>query len=462
MGSSTSSAGRRIEALLDEKSFVEIGSAIKARATDFNPKPADAPSDGVVTGYGTIEGERVYVYSQDASVLGGSVGEMHAKKICAIYDLAMKSGAPVIGLIDSTGVRLSESTDALNALGEIYFKQAMAKGVVPQITAVFGSCGGGLALVPAMTDFCFMEEKNGHLFVNSPNAIEGNYTEKNDTSAAKFQAEESGNADFVGDADSINAQIRALVSMLPQNDDDVAVIDSQDDLNRLTPDIAGAAGDTSILLSNIADDNDFLEVKSAYAKDMVCGFLRLDGVTVGCVANRSELVGDDGKVTKLSGRMSHKGAYKAADFVYFCDSFGIPVLTVTNVQGFEATLCSERNIAKAAATLTEAFANCDVPRVNLIVGKAYGSAYVAMNSKGIGADMVFAWPNAEIGPMDAKLAGKILADGKNGGEIEKAAKEFAEKQNNVESAAARGYVDEIITPEETRKHLVYAFEMLFE
>ncbi len=462
MGSSTSSAGRRIEALLDEKSFVEIGSAIKARATDFNPKPADAPSDGVVTGYGTIEGERVYVYSQDASVLGGSVGEMHAKKICAIYDLAMKSGAPVIGLIDSTGVRLSESTDALNALGEIYFKQAMAKGVVPQITAVFGSCGGGLALVPAMTDFCFMEEKNGHLFVNSPNAIEGNYTEKNDTSAAKFQSEESGNADFVGDADSINAQIRALVSMLPQNDDDVAVIDSQDDLNRLTPDIEGAAGDTSILLSNIADDNDFLEVKSAYAKDMVCGFLRLDGVTVGCVANRSELVGDDGKVTKLSGRMSHKGAYKAADFVYFCDSFGIPILSVTNVTGFEATMCSERHMAKAAAELTAAFANCDVPRVNLIVGKAYGSAYVAMNSKGIGADMVFAWPNAEIGPMDAKLAGKILADGKNGGEIEKAAKEFAEKQNNVNSAAARGYVDEIITPQETRKHLVYAFEMLFE
>ncbi|MBR5420149.1 MAG: carboxyl transferase [Lachnospiraceae bacterium] len=462
MGSSTSLSRGRIDQLLDEKSFVEIGSAIKARATDFNQKPADAASDGVVTGYGTIEGRRVYVYSQDAAVLGGSIGEMHAKKICAIYDLALKTGTPVIGLIDSTGLRLTESTDALNSLGEIYFKQAMAKGVVPQITAVFGNCGGGLALVPAMTDFCFMEEKNGHIFVNSPDAIDGNYTEKNDTSAAKFQFEESGNADFVGSAEEICADIRKLVTMLPQNDDDVAITDTQDDLNRVIPDLAGAAGDTSILLSNIADDNDFVEVGSGYAKDMVTGFIRLDGITVGCVANRCEIVGDDGKVNKLSGRMSHKGAYKAADFVYFCDSFGIPVLSVTNVTGFEATMCSEKNMAKAAATLTEAFANCDVPRVNLIVGKAYGSAYVCMNSKGIGADLVYAWPGAEIGPMEAKQAAKLLYEGKDAALVDAAAKEFAALQNNAASAAARGYVDAIIEPQDSRKHLIYAIEMLFE
>ena len=461
MTGSTGLSVKRIEALLDDMSFVEIGSAVKARATDFNPSPADAPSDGVVCGYGTIEGNRVYVYSQDASVLGGSIGEMHAKKICNLYDLAMKTGTPVIGIMDSTGVRLSESTDALNSLGEVYFKKSMAKGVVPQITAVFGNCGGGLAVWSALSDFTFIEEKNGKLFVNSPNAIDGNYAEKNDTSAAKFQTEESGNADFAGDADTINAKIRELVAMLPQNNDDVALTDSSDDLNRLLPDIEGAKGDTSILLSNIADDNYFLECGSAYAKDMVTGFIRLDGLTVGCVANRTEIVGDDGKAVKLSGRMSHKGAYKAADFVYFCDSFGIPVLTITNVEGFEATMCSERHMAKAAATLAQAFAECDVPRVNLIVSKAYGSAYAVMNSKGTGCDLVYAWPGAEVGPMDAKLAGKILSDGKSGGEIEKQAKEFAAKQNSVESAASRGYVDELIEPADTRKHLVYAFEMLF-
>lgn len=462
MGSSTSSAGNRINSLLDEKSFVEIGSAVTARATDFNLNPEATPSDGVITGYGTIDGNRVYVYSQDASVLGGSIGEMHAKKICNIYDLAMKTGTPVIGLIDSTGVRLQEATDALNALGEIYFKTAMAKGVVPQITAVFGNCGGGLALVPAMTDFVFMEAKDAKLFVNAPDTLDGNYTAKCDTSSAKFQSEECGNVDFVGDTDSILAQIRALVSMLPQNNDDVAITDSQDDLNRIVPDITGAAGDTSILLSNIADENDFLEVGAAYAKDMVTGFIRLDGVTVGCVANRSEVIGEDGKVAeKFDSLMSHEGAEKAADFVYFCDSFGIPILTVTNVKGFKATKCSEKHIAKAVASLTEAFANCDVARVNLIVGKAFGSAYVAMNSRGIGADLVFAWPDAEIGTMDAKFAAKVMYDGKSADEIDAAAKEYAALQNSAASAARRGYVDEIIEPQDTRKHLIYAFEMLF-
>ena len=196
MSSSTSSASQRIDALLDEKSFVEIGAKITARATDFNLKQNDTPSDGVITGYGTIDGNRVYVYSQNAAVIGGSIGEMHAKKIVNLYDLAMKTGTPIIGLIDSAGLRLQESTDALNSLGEIFFKQSMAKGVVPQITAVFGPCGGGLAIMPSLTDFTLMEEKNAKLFVNSPNALDGNNSDKNDTAAAKFQAEESGLVDF--------------------------------------------------------------------------------------------------------------------------------------------------------------------------------------------------------------------------------------------------------------------------
>lgn len=462
MSSSTSSASQRIEALLDEKSFVEIGAMVTARATDFNLKQNETPSDGVITGYGTIDGNRVYVYSQNAAVIGGSVGEMHAKKIANLYELAMKTGTPVIGLIDSAGLRLQEATDALNSLGEIYFKQAMAKGVVPQFTAIFGACGGGLAIMPSLTDFTFMEETKAKLFVNSPDALDGNSCEKNDTSSAAFQAKESGVVDFVGDEASVMAQIRELVSMIPANNDDVALADCGDDLNRTCPDIAGCAGDTSILLSQIADDNNFVEVKAGYAKDMVTGFIRLDGLTVGCVANRNEVIGEDGKAEeKFAGVLTAKGCDKAADFVDFCDSFGIPVLTVTNVKGYEATVCSEKRISKAAANLTSAFANCDVPRVNLIVGKALGSAYVTMNSKAIGADLTFAWPNAQIGPMEANLAAKIMYEGQGSDVIAEKAKEYAELQNSANSAARRGYVDSIIESADTRKHLVYAFEMLY-
>ena len=462
MSTSTSSASQRIEALLDEKSFVEIGAKVTARATDFNLKQHDTPSDGVITGYGTIEGNRVYVYSQDASVIGGSIGEMHAKKICGIYDLALKTGTPVIGLIDSAGLRLQEATDALNSLGEIYFKQTMAKGVVPQITAIFGACGGGLAIVPSMTDFTFMESSKAKLFVNSPNALDGNNSDKNDTASAKFQAEESGIVDFTGSETEILAQIRKLVSMIPGNNDDVALSDCNDDLNRICPDLAGCAGDTSILLNQIADDNYFMEVKAGYAKDMVTGFIRLDGMTVGCVANRTEVVGEDGKVAeKLDGVLSVNGCQKATDFIYFCDSFGIPVLSITNVKGYAATVCAEKRISKAVAEMTAAFADCDVPRVNVIVGKALGSAYVSMNSKSIGCDLTFAWPNAEIGTMDANLAAKIMYEGQGADVIADKAKEYAALQNNVESAAKRGYVDAVIEPQDTRKHLIYAFEMLY-
>lgn len=461
MGTSTSSASQRIEALLDEKSFVEIGAKVTARATDFNLKQNDTPSDGVITGYGTVEGNRVYVYSQDASVLGGSIGEMHAKKIAGIYDLAMKTGTPVIGLIDSAGLRLQEAADALNSLGEIYFKQTMAKGVVPQLVAVFGTCGGGLAVVPSMADFTFMEDK-AKLFVNSPNALDGNNADKNDTAAAGFQAEESGVADFTGSEADIIAQMRELVSMIPSNHNDLALADCTDDLNRICPDLANCAGDTSILLSNIADDHNFVEVKAGYAKDMVTGFLRLDGTTVGCVANRTELVGEDGGIAeKYDGVLSVNGCGKAADFIYFCDSFGIPVLSITNVKGYEATVCAEKKISRAAAELTAAFAGCDVPRVNLIVDKAYGSAYVSMNSKGIGCDLTFAWPNAQIGTMEADLAAKIMYAGQGADVIAEKSKEYAALQNNVESAAKRGYVDAVIAPEDTRKHLIYAFEMLY-
>ena len=460
--STTSQASQRINALLDENSFVEIGGLVTARATDFNLKQTETPSDGVVTGYGVIDGSLVYVYSQDASVLNGSVGEMHAKKIVNIYELAMKMGAPVIGLIDSAGLRLQEATDALNGFGEIYRCQAMASGVIPQITAVFGSCGGGLALIPAMTDFAFMEEKKAKLFVNSPNALEGNEISRCDTSAAAFQSEETGLVDMVADEAAILGQIRQLVSILPANNSDLAWTDCTDDLNRACAQITSCVGDTAIALSQIADDGLFVEVKQDYAKDMVAGFIRLNGATVGAVANRTEVCDENGEVTqKFDAAISPRGAEKAAEFVNFCDAFDIPVLTLTNVTGFAATTCSEKRMAKAAGRLTYAFANATVPKVNVIIGKAYGSAYVAMNSKAVGADITIAWPDAQIGMMDAKLAAKIICDGQGADAIDACAKEYEALQNNVTSAAKRGYVDQIVEPADTRKYVIGAFEMLF-
>ena len=462
--STTSKASQRIAALLDDNSFVEIGGLVTARATDFNLKPNETPSDGCITGYGVINGNLVYVYSQDASVLNGTIGEMHAKKITNLYDLAMKTGAPVIGLIESAGLRLQEATDALAAFGDIYLKQTMASGVIPQITAVFGTCGGGLGLFPTMTDFTFMEEKNAKLFVNAPNALDGNVITKCDSSSAKFQAEESGIVDVVADEATILEKVRELVSFLPANNEDDASFleDCTDDLNRVNPEIAGCVGDTSVALSILADDNNFFEVKSGYAKNMVTGFLRLDGVTVGAVANRSEICDEEGKVAeKLDAVLTADGCEKAAEFVNFCDAFGIPVLTLTNVKGYEATLASEKTIAKAAAKLTYAFANATVPKVNVVIGKALGTAYVVMNSKAIGADITMAWPDAQIGAMDGKLAAKIMYDGQGADVINEKAAEYEALTLNVTSAAKRGYVDQIVNAADTRKYVIGAFEMLF-
>ena len=462
--STTSKASQRIASLLDDNSFVEIGGLVTARATDFNLKPNETPSDGCITGYGVINGNLVYVYSQDASVLNGTIGEMHAKKITNLYDLAMKTGAPVIGLIESAGLRLQEATDALAAFGEIYLKQTMASGVIPQITAVFGTCGGGLGLFPTMTDFTFMEEKNAKLFVNAPNALDGNVITKCDSSSAKFQAEESGIVDVVADEATILEKVRELVSFLPANNEDDASFleDCTDDLNRVNPEIAGCVGDTSVALSILADDNNFFEVKAGYAKNMVTGFLRLDGVTVGAVANRSEICDEEGKVAeKLDAVLTAEGCEKAAEFVNFCDAFGIPVLTLTNVKGYEATLASEKAIAKAAAKLTYAFANATVPKVNVVIGKALGTAYVVMNSKAIGADITMAWPDAQIGAMDGKLAAKIMYDGQGADVINEKAAEYEALTLNVTSAAKRGYVDQIVNAADTRKYVIGAFEMLF-
>ncbi|MBQ8983651.1 MAG: carboxyl transferase [Lachnospiraceae bacterium] len=453
------SARDRIASLLDDSSFVEVGGYVTARSTDYNLADKDTPADGVVTGYGTIDTNLVFVYSQDAEVMNGSIGEMHAAKIARIYDMAVKMGAPVIGFIDCAGLRLQEAVDALNGFGTIYAKQVMASGVVPQITAVFGACGGGAAIVPGLSDFAYMTKENAKLFVNSPNVLDGNHVSKLDTASAAFQSENSGNVDAVYESElEVLGEIRRLVGILPANNEtDLSYSDCTDDINRGV-EVDGLAGDAKAILIEVSDDNLFVETKKDYAKDMVTGFIRLNGATIGCVANQGTEGGDV---------LSVKGAYKAAEFVSFCDAFEIPVLTLTNVKGYKATVEEEQGLSKAVATMIAAFSGASVPKVNLITGEAYGSAYTAMNSKSIGADIEYAWPKAKISVMDPETAVKIMyAD-----EIEDAEdklkaiadkkKEFAASQADVMGAAKRGIVDDIIVPDGTRKRLVAAFEMLY-
>ncbi|MEF9940034.1 MAG: carboxyl transferase domain-containing protein [Clostridium sp.] len=465
--SAKESAGKRIEILLDDNSFVEVGAHITARSTDFNMSAQETKADGVITGYGTIEGNLVYVYSQDSSVMGGSIGEMHAKKISNIYRMAMKMGAPVIGLVDCSGLRLQEASDALDGFGQMYLNQTMASGVIPQIMAIFGNCGGGMAVSSAIADFVFMEE-NGKLFVNSPNALAGN-DGSSDTATAKFQSEKAGLADVIGSEKGILDEVRTLISILPaNNEDDMSYDECQDDLNRISADLAGWTGDTAKALTEISDDHFFMEMKADYARSMVTGFIRLNGNTIGCVANRTEIYNEENeKVEELEAGLTAVGCDKAAEFVNFCDAFNIPLLTLVNVNGYRKCECTEKRIAKAAGRLTYAFADADVAKVTVIIGDAFGSAYLTMNSKSIGADIVYAWPQAKIGMMDAQSAVKIMyakeieASGSAATLIAEKAAEYEKLQSSADAAAKRGYVDDIIEAGETRQRVIAAFEMLF-
>lgn len=447
------SARQRIESLVDANSFVEIGSMITKRNTDFNMQEKAVPADGVITGYGVVDSNLVYVYSQDVTALHGSVGEMHAKKIASLYEMAIKAGAPVIGLIDCAGIRVQEAMDALAGFGEIYMAKVKASGVIPQISAILGSCGGGVAISSKLGDIILMDEQNGKLFVNSPNAIAGNRIEKCDTSAASFQAE-AGNVDLVCASESeVLTKIRELIHLLPANAGVAAMAETADDANRVLAGFDGYATDASAALTQIADDAKFIELKAEYGKEMVTGLLSLDGVTVGAIANSAE------------GILSTAGCKKAEQFTYFCDAFGLPIVTLTNVKEYAATMEEEKTISQAAADLTYAFASADVPKINVITGEAYGSAYVTMNSKHIGADLVLALDSAKVGVMDAKVAAQIMCEDEISGAsntkeaLEEKAKEFDKLQNGAEAAARRGYVDNVIPGDQIRKHLIYALQM---
>lgn len=456
-------AMQRIAKLVDENSFMEIGSLVTARSTDFNLAKTDTPSDGVITGHGLIDGNLVFVYSQDASVLGGTIGEMHAKKIAAMYDMAVKMGAPVIGLIDCAGIRLQESVDALEAFGLIYSKQAAASGIIPQINAIFGTCGGGLAIVPALSDFTYAEASKAKIFINSPNAIDGNRIDKCDTSSAAFQSAETGTIDGTGTEDEILSKIRDLICILPANNAQEGCMDEcTDDLNRACASLDVMKGDPRFILSEVSDNHLFVEAKADFAKEMVAGFIKLDGVTVGAVANCTEIYDAEGKKTEeFDAALTARGCNKAAEFVNFCDAFDIPIISFTNSTGFRATMCSEKNLAKALGRLASAFVNATVPKINLIMDKAYGSAYVVMNSKSLGADLVYAWPDAKTGMMDAKLAAKIMYADEPASVIDEKAAEYEALQGSVNAAAAHGYIDRIIDYPSTRKYLIAAIEMLY-
>ena len=457
--SSTSKARQRILSLLDANSFVEIGAMVKARATDFNTAPAGEASDGVITGYGLIDGRLVYVYGQNADILGGSIGEMHAKKIVGLYRLAMRTGAPVVGLIDSAGLRLQEGMDALEAFGAIYAQQAKASGVIPQISVVFGNCGGGLALFPAMTDFTFME-KDAKLFVNSPTALAGNREDKNNTAAASKKAA-AGDVDFVGSEEEIIAQVRDLVSMLPSNNEDDAAQDCADDLNRDCPSAAAFVEDPRAALFEITDGGQFFETKKDFAKEMVTGIARIGGTTVGIIANRSASFDETGKKAEDFGSaLTTAGCAKASALVRFCDAFEIPVITLTNAAGFAATEAEENTVAAAAAGLAAAFAGATVPKINVITNRAAGSAYCVMNSKALGADLTFAYTDASVGILEGKFAASVLCDG-SAEEVAEVAKAYDALQNSIDAAAAHGYVDQIVEPSQIRKYLIGAVEVLY-
>lgn len=424
-------AHQRISALLDEGSFMETGAFISSRTKDAQE---EYTGDGVVTGYGTIDGTLVFIYAQDPAFAGGSVGEMHARKISAVYKSAIDMGAPVIALIDTAGIRLTEENDSLFGFGRILSHQAKASGAVLQIALIMGPCGGGMAVSARMADFVLMDEKNGKLFYNSPNAITGSFEEKLDTSSAAYHTATTGNCDFSGTEEEIFHKTRQLISILPHNcEEDLSEDICTDELNRSVEGIE--TKEVSDQLCELSDNGIVAEPGAAYLKSMRTAFIRLNGRTIGVVANSVDL-------------LCNKGSDKAARFVRFCDAFSIPVLTLADVRRLRGDEEIERQLGFALSGLVGAYCEADVPKITVITGSAYGTAGLAMNSKALGADIVFAWKDAKIGAMEAELREELTGTKAAG-------------INDTLANAGRGYIDDIIDPAETRQKVAAAFEMLY-
>ncbi len=462
-------ARERIDLLLDEGSFQEIGRLVTHRSSNFGLGEQKFLGDGVVTGYGTIDGRTVYVFSQDFTVLGGSLAEAHAAKICRIMDLAMHNGAPVVGLNDSGGARIQEGVVSLGGYADIFHRNVKASGVIPQISAILGPCAGGAVYSPALTDMIFMTQGTSYMFVTGPNVVKTVTHEEvssEDLGGASTHASKSGVAHFaVANEWECIQQLRKLIGYLPSNcEEDPPMVpftpgdESRPMLDTMIPANPNQPYDIREVLNAVIDPDSSMEVHADHARNMVVGFARVAGRTVGCVANQP---------ATLAGVLDIDASVKAARFVRFCDAFNIPLLVFVDVPGFLPGTDQEwRGIINHGAKLLYAFSEATVPRITVITRKAYGGAYDVMNSKHIGADMNYAWPTAEIAVMGAKGAAEIIF--KN--EITKAADPAAKHKEKEEDyrkqfanpyeAAARGFVDEVIRPAETRSKIIAALEML--
>lgn len=462
-------ARERLHFLLDEGSFEEIGMLVTHRATDFGLEKEKYLGDGVVTGYGKVNGRLVYVFSQDFTVFGGSLSETHAEKICRIMDLALKNGAPVIGLNDSGGARIQEGVVSLGGYADIFYRNTIASGVVPQISAIMGPCAGGAVYSPAITDFILMVENTSYMFVTGPNVVKTVTHEEvssEELGGAMTHASKSGVTHFAAANEVEGLQtIRAMLSYMPQNCEEEAPMlayeagnEKRPELNTIIPANPNQPYDIRDVITNVIDSDTFLEVHKNFAENIVVGFARIGGRSIGIVANQPAV---------LAGVLDIHASTKAARFVRFCDSFNIPLLVFEDVPGFLPGTDQEWNaIITNGAKLLYAFCEATVPRITVITRKAYGGAYDVMNSKHIGADMNYAWPSAEIAVMGAKGAAEIIFKTEIAAAKDPAAKlkeketEYLEKFANPYMAAARGYVDEVISPEDTRTKLIAAFEML--
>lgn len=457
-------ARQRIDVLLDNNSFQEIGMFVEGRQGKVGDKYNPVLGDGVVTGYGTINGTNVLVYSQDFTVFGGSLGEEHAKKICRILDMALKNGTPIIGLNDSGGARIQEGVSSLGGYAEVFQRNVLASGVVPQISAILGPCAGGAVYSPAMTDFIFMTELTSYMFVTGPEVVKTVTHEEVDAEflgGASTHTTKSGVAHFKFKNEIIVLeQIRRLVDFLPQsnvskakikktNDPATRVIDS---LDTLIPDDKSKPYDIKEAIIKIADDEDFMEVQKNYATNIVIGYIRLEGHSIGVVANQP---------LSLAGCLDINSSSKAARFVRFCDCFNIPLLTLVDVPGFLPGTDQEFNgIIRHGAKLLFAYAEATVPKVTLITKKAYGGAYDVMASKHLRGDVNLAWPTAEIAVMGAEGAAKIIFRNKKGEDLNKEILKYEESFSNPYEAAGRGYIDDIILPRESRVKIANSFRLL--
>lgn len=463
-------ARERLNLLFDEGTFVELDAFVKHRSTNFDMPKTEAPGEGVVTGYGMVDGRLVFAFAQDFTVLGGSLGEMHAEKIVKVQDNALKMGAPIVGLNDSGGARIQEGVNALSGFGKIFYRNTISSGVIPQIAAIMGPCAGGAVYSPAIMDFIYMVDKTSQMFITGPQVIKtvtGEDVSSEELGGAMTHNSISGVAHFIAsnDEDCI-AQIRRLLSFLPSNNMEMApVYETTDDINRIVPELdelvpenPNKAYDVLDIIRAVADDGDYYEVQEHYAKNIVTCFIRLNGQTVGVIANQPKV---------LAGCLDINASDKAARFIRRCDAFNIPILSIVDVPGFlPGTNQEYGGIIRHGAKMLYAYSEATVPKVTLIVRKAYGGAYIGMCNKELGADIVMAWPSAEIAVMGPEGAANIVFKNeiKNAEDpvAERAKKiaEYNEEFANPYKAAEMGYVDDVIEPSSTRPRLVDAFNML--